>query len=218
MRWISFRYIEDFYTSILKEVLFCILYGTTLPKGECKLIEFDEINGYTIIGEENKIETQIWSMLEPGKDIIKLNKEFSSEYQLNAFRKKTKTKQPQFLIDREWSLYNEVEYFESYVLEMLHGIFTAWKLYSVVYELTNFKKENKELLTAIFKIAESIGNIHNLELRLFVVNELKGIFHAVMNNHFPDTILPLRIYCKPPSHVRNCLKKMIPHYVSCNQQ
>ena len=185
--WISICY-EDFYLSTSKDVLFCILNGTTIPKRERKTVEYDPINGYHLCGDRDK--TFIWTRDEPKeKDkSYSMEKFFSLEYQLLSKRQGTKIKKPQFLIDRALEDNNEVEYFERYVLEMQHGIFTAWRLYCIVYELFVFDDQYKDLKEATSKLSKSIGKIHNLELRLHVLNEIEIIIHAVKDNQYLELV------------------------------
>ena len=185
--WISICY-EDFYLSTSKDVLFCILNGTTIPKRERKTVEYDPINGYHLCGDRDK--TFIWTRDEPKeKDkSYSMEKFFSLEYQLLSKRQGTKIKKPQFLIDRALEDNNEVEYFERYVLEMQHGIFTAWRLYCIVYELFVFDDQYKDLKEATSKLSKSIGKIHNLELRLHVLNEIEIIIHAVKDNRYLELV------------------------------
>lgn len=185
--WISICY-EDFYLSTSKDVLFCILNGTTIPKRERKTVEYDPINGYHLCGDRDK--TFIWTRDEPKeKDkSYSMEKFFSLEYQLLSKRQGTKIKKPQFLIDRALEDNNEVEYFERYVLEMQHGIFTAWRLYCIVYELFVFDDQYKDLKEATSKLSQSIGKIHNLELRLYVLNEIEVIIHTVKDNRYLELV------------------------------
>ena len=93
--------------STSKDVLFCILNGTTIPKRERKTVEYDPINGYHLCGDRDK--TFIWTRDEPKeKDkSYSMEKFFSLEYQLLSKRQGTKIKKPQFLIDRALEDNNE---------------------------------------------------------------------------------------------------------------
>lgn len=129
-----------------------------------------------------------------GPPMIRLNQYFSPVYQIKISLAKyeksfmlklikdqyTKNFQFEFLINEVLRFDRGISYSEQYMTELQTEIFTAWKLYRIVCGLLlpessdkgsqNKESPNKELLKKITVLAESVGSIHNLELRLYLLD------------------------------------------------
>ncbi len=76
------------------------------------------------------------------------------------------------LINNMMSLqYGTYEY-EKYMLEMQTGIMSSWKLYEYTYEL--IKCNSQEIKESVEDLAGSIGRIHSLEVRCYILEKIKS--------------------------------------------
>ena len=78
--------------------------------------------------------------------------------------------------------------FEYYMIENQTGIFTAWKIYSMCLELLLFDTEEGKVFREVLNLAENISKIHNLELRLLVLDSVEGAIDEIRKDSKQDMV------------------------------
>ena len=191
--WISGMNRVCFERSILKNVLYTILEKTKIKKKEwVKIIYSREEKCWYKCGNVRK---RIWNILkiEPKRYEYNMNQHFTYVYQMNKQDGKTeKSLHFNFLVDNAVEMDQYVDYFESYKLEETNQIYTSWKLYSLVCEFVQADSKNKELISVIEKLAESLKRICSLELRLYVLYELQPVFREIKDDRHIEVVDTIR--------------------------
>lgn len=178
--WKDITNVPVFQLSILKDVLHIILSGTTIKKDHRLILGEDEKQGYYTIDTKGH-RRNVWFISELRKNYeITLKQHFSPEYQMYSIDKGTKTTSPQSLIDKFLLEESQVEYFESYILEIQECVLTAWKVYDIFYEILGFENQD-DILEIIRAISKEIGRIHNLELRLCIIKKLEACIREILS-------------------------------------
>ena len=70
---------------------------------------------------------------------------------------------------------------EPYMIEQKTGVFTAWKIYSMTYEIWKSNKKDTDICSKVKDLTKQITSIHNLDLRLYVLDYCKQIFQTESN-------------------------------------
>lgn len=70
---------------------------------------------------------------------------------------------------------------EPYMIEHKTGIFTAWKIYSMTYDLWKSNKKDTKICSKIKELTNYVTSIHNLDLRLYVLDYCDQIFQTEIN-------------------------------------
>lgn len=79
---------------------------------------------------------------------------------------------------------------EPYMIEQKTGIFTAWKIYSMTYDLWKSNKKDANICSKVIELTNYITSIHNLDLRLYVLDYCNQIIQAEIDTEIkPDDLL-----------------------------
>lgn len=202
--WFAYFKNENFFYSILIELLIMILLGSKRNKDEQLYITRESKKGLVLRSNDNVRETLLWSIAEDedASDIHKVKSYFAPlfEYKIEykkyeyikgiAFKNGKRSQSFDRLIDKIVKLEKDLPFFECYMLELQTGFFTAWRIYSIFFEILNLGKQNETLLETllgeVIGLSKAISKIHNLELRLTICNQIEQSLHYAMKDSTYD--------------------------------
>lgn len=133
----------------------------------------------------------VWGITEENEGYrgMKLKQYFSPAYQIKTkndsslkklFLKGTcKNCTFQFSLKNGVDIDQCMDYFEQYILEDKTEIMSSWKLYNATAVLIGSSDMSKKNENPVFKLAQSIGKIHNLEARCWVLEEIEKILPII---------------------------------------
>lgn len=187
--WVSGLNWACFGHSILKDILYTILEKTKIKKTNCVKVYYSKDDRCWY--KDGNVRSRVWNISANYASVNEhlMNQYFTYAYQIiKQYGIKEKSLHFDILVDNALEVDQQVDYFESYKLEEKNQIYTSWKLYSLVCEFVQADSQNKELTSAIEKLAKSLKSICNLELRLYVLFELQPIFREIKDNRHIEVV------------------------------
>lgn len=200
--WISPVNYQNIFHSVLKEILIIILKDSRKPKKDCGWLISSEKRGIILCTSKNKYEESLWCTDIQGSDISDqiLKTYFDPVYEIRISMSKYKyirnvmsgqkvrSKSFENLISNLSDLEEDLPFFERYMIESQTGIYSAWELYNIFFEVlsisskTTGKGRYESLQEQIKKLVRTINRIHNLELKMWFIHQLEGIVSDIMED------------------------------------
>lgn len=200
--WISPANYQNIFHSVLKEILIIILKDSRKPKKDCGGLISSEKRGIILRTSKNKHGESLWCTDIQGCDISNriLKTYFDPVYEIRISMRQYKyirnimsgqKVRPQSfkkLISDLCDLEEDLPFFECYMIESQTGIYSAWELYNIFFEVlstsskTMSKRKYESLKEQIKKIVRTINRIHNLELKMWFIHRFEGIISDIVED------------------------------------
>ena len=153
--WISPANYQNIFHSVLKEILITILKDSRKPKKDCGWLISSEKRGIILCTSKNKYGESLWCTDIQGCDISDqiLKTYFDPVYEIRISMheykyirnvmsgQKVRSKSFGDLISKLCNLEEDLPFFERYMIESQTGIYSAWELYNIFFEVLSISSK-----------------------------------------------------------------------------
>lgn len=193
----------DMALSMQKEILYLLYNNSKITTNLRREIKYDieQEQYYYEEKKDGKINGKINRIIlkmkkgENLQNIYKLDKRLSQEYQVRLqestelhsllYENKSRDKTFEKLGTRVSEFQKDINYYEAYMVEYVTGVFTAWKVYDICFEILKLsEKFDEKIETEVYDFAYNIGRIHNLEFKLYLLNNIEKDIQAIKKDGY----------------------------------